>query len=160
MPSSSWDFFQCSLPLFLLLYILYLASVLSLCFSGCHFQSLFSSYPFPLLTHSELSIAASLPHFPSSPLSTPPSFLPACSLAPCLSSPSLPPSLNLLSYFMAAFHFLHPLLSSRPPHPTPPHPSRSLFPCSSPLSLPLPHSVSLCLSLSVTVGYRSAGRLG
>lgn len=49
-------------------FILFLHSAShSLGFSGCHFQSFFSSHPFPLLTLSELSIAASFARFPCSP---------------------------------------------------------------------------------------------
>lgn len=136
-------FSQCSPLLFLLLYILYLALSLSLCFSGCHFQSLLSCYPFPLLTHSELSIAASLPHFPSSPTPQPPHSL-SCLHVHSRSvscSCSFPPSLNLLSYgSFSLFCILSPL----PPH------LRSLFPRSSPLSRSLVRSLSLSFSMSLT----------
>lgn len=102
----------------------------SLGFWGCHFESLLSSpYPFPLLTHLELSIAAA--SFPrSSPLS-------------CL---------RAFSRYLSSFPISQfgPLL----------HASPFTFPCSAPCATlgSLPHSA--CLSLRVTVGYRSAGRLG
>ena len=121
-----------------------LCHLFSLCFSDCHFQSLLFSLPFPLLTHSELSIAASFPRFSSFPLflSPSPSFLSACSLTLCRSVSSFPLSLNLLSYFIGAFHFQHPLFTPTPPPLIP----LSLFPCSS----HSPFSHSFCFSVSLT----------
>lgn len=106
-------------------------SHLSFYFSGCHFQSLLSSLPFPLLTHSELSIAASLPRFSSPPnLHSPLSCLHVCfTLCVPVSSPSM--SLNLLYYFIAAFHFSF----TPPPHSSASFPSLFSLPFS---FLPLP----------------------
>lgn len=140
LPSSSWDSLS-ALPSCFFCFTYCTQPSLSLCFSGCHFQSLLSCYPFPLLTHSELSIAASLPHFPSSPTPHPPHSL-SCLHVHSRSvsrSCSFPPSLNLLSYgSFSLFCILSPL----PPH------LRSLFPRSFPLSLV--RSLSLSFSMSLT----------
>lgn len=106
-----------------------------LSFSGCHFQSLLSSLS-----------SLSLPPFNSSWI------IHSCCILPlfpvCVHAIRLP-------FYHLSICFLTPCTASLFTSFCPPNAS---FPLSLPLCPALSHS--LCLSLSVTVGYRSAGRLG
>lgn len=93
--------------------------------------------PSPVLTHSELSIAALLPRFHSFPLFPFPSppFLCACSLALCLSFPSLP-LFRFLTLWQPLTLCILPLHPPPPPSPLPlPVPLLFLSLLSTPLSL-------------------------
>ncbi len=132
LSSFSWDFFSVLSPVSFALHTV--LSHRSLFASGCHFQSLLSSHPFPLLTHSELSIATSLPHFPSLPLSIP--LFPVCICARSLSP--VPVSFPFSQFALLLYGSLSlsaSSLSRLPPHP-------ALY------SLALP--LSPCFSMSLT----------